>query len=139
MGLRIGIAEVGIKRGGGGESVRLGCVFREKPMVDGRTYDCHAREDGKGEPGACYGRDLRKPSFQADDGHGCAVFAAESVCSSGDVCASVVVVLVERGLDGPVAGYTGPEIDISHFLITVLPNSALELQEDTGTDQFPLL
>jgi hypothetical protein len=38
---------------------------------NGRTYDCHAREDGKGEPGACYGRDLREPSFQADDGHRC--------------------------------------------------------------------
>jgi hypothetical protein len=76
----------------------------------GRTYDCHAREDGKGEPGACYGRDLRKPSFQADDGHGCAVFALRARVLERDVrllVGGLVVLVVSSGL---VAGYTGPEI-----------------------------
>lgn len=34
-----------------------------------RTYNCHTCEDGKGEPGSCHGRNLREPSFQADNGH----------------------------------------------------------------------
>jgi hypothetical protein len=83
MGLRIDIASVAIKKGGRegvSQPVRLGCVSRL-----GRTYDCHAREDRKGEPGACYGRYLREPSFQADDGHGCAVavFAASVLAVHG--------------------------------------------------------
>jgi hypothetical protein len=48
-------------------------------------YNCHAREDGKGEPSACYGRDLHKPSFQADDGQGCAVFALRARVLERDV------------------------------------------------------
>ena len=58
--------------GGGGED-RF--VKRED-----RTYDCHAREDGEGEPGACHGRNLREPSFQANDGHLMLSVAAESLC-----------------------------------------------------------
>lgn len=49
-----------------------------KDFVREGTYDCHAREDGKGEPGACHGGDLREPSFQTDDGHLDAVCAAEA-------------------------------------------------------------
>jgi hypothetical protein len=37
--------------------------------VGGGTYNCHTCEDGKGEPGSCHGRNLREPSFQADNGH----------------------------------------------------------------------
>jgi hypothetical protein len=45
MGLRIDIARVAIKEGWGVSAIRMRVSRRPMDCI-GRTYDCHAREDG---------------------------------------------------------------------------------------------